>query len=272
MVKISFWTVSYFSLKQSCWKLTLSWSKPQSAAAAPDQIDIRLLEITRFRLLSFIIRGVIRQVMERRAVSGLSFLIKRVITMQILTLCCLTCLKDKYHFSFLSRRETPAHSRASEFRRWSTLFNSQESPKWIKWVIKFAVREWWSFGLPPLHLLPTSHPPTPSFSLNMAQTAVLCLLECFYFCLSSCFIFFHLIFATTVLLPHPTCLRQSHSFSLLSDSQWSMGKLSAVKTTAGERRSVKYRELKLKRLQGWGWVTELRALDSNKREYLDLKV
>lgn len=69
-------------------------------------------------------------------------------------------------------------------------------------------------------------------------------------------------------LPSSTCGCQSHSFSLLSDRQWSMGK--AVKTRAGEHRAIKCREQRLKRLQGWGWVTELRALDGNKREYLEI--
>lgn len=58
-----FLTVGIISLETDTFLVQSS----QSVGAAPNQNDIRLLEITRLPPLSFIIRGVIRQVMERRA-------------------------------------------------------------------------------------------------------------------------------------------------------------------------------------------------------------
>lgn len=52
--------------------------------------------------------------MERRTAPGPSFLIKGVITMQILTLCWLRCLKDWYRFYVFKAGETPEPSRVSD--------------------------------------------------------------------------------------------------------------------------------------------------------------
>lgn len=124
-------------------------------------------------------------------------------------------------------------------------------------------------------LLPNSFkacPPTPPHSHEMAPTVCLSLSSPMSLLVSVLLFHFpspRLSFYLSA--PPPTCVCQSHSFSLLSDRQWSMGKLYAVKTTAGERGAVKCRELRLKKLRSWGWVTDLRALHCNKREYLDLR-
>lgn len=148
--------------------------------------------------------------MERRAAPGPFFLIKRVITMQILALCWLT----------FSLRPGSENTRSNVFTRYK-LFNSMEGESyepvwWIKRVIKFSMREWWSFGLPPLDLLPT-WPSTHSFSL-MRCAGCLSLSSLVSLLLFVCF---HCLFPFSPhssLISFSLCVRPStnHSVSLLN--------------------------------------------------------
>lgn len=60
--------------------------------------------------------------------------------------------KTNIIWTFSSRRETPAESVNSDDDIHVLILSSR-----MKWVIKFAMREWWSSILPPLHLLPSTH-------------------------------------------------------------------------------------------------------------------
>ena len=122
---------------------SLVWTS-QPAGAAPNQSGIKLLEITRLLVLSFIIGGVIRQVMERKAAPGPSFLINAVIIMQTLTPWWHRCWKTK---PLGGRPAQPG-----EIRHWC-----ENSPKvrkrsiplgWMNWVMKLGLREIFGSQLP----------------------------------------------------------------------------------------------------------------------------
>lgn len=247
----------------------------QSAGAAPNQNDIRLLEITRLPPLSFIIRGVIRQVMERRAAPGPSFLIKGVITMQILTLCWLRCLKDWYHFYVFKAGETPEPSRVSDDTHFliHTRRKSYESLRMNKVGNEIGNERatGLSAALPSLHL--SAHLPQ-SLSTHSSDTGLSAFLRLVQHLSSCSFIFLHLVSPSALssfpplcsaLTPPSTCVRQSHSLSIFSDRQWSMG--GAVRS-GDNSRGAQGREMQwaeTSQTTELSWVTELRALDYNEK-------
>lgn len=143
---------------------------------------------------------------------------------------------------------------------------------WIKWVIKLGMREWWSFwppSLPPLsHFCPPHsrpvHPLLPSLSQNDTDCLPSSLLLSVFLCSFTPFsLYNHLFLSLCSSLPPPV------SVSLTLSPSYQTG--SEACGSCLQWRKQQGRAGRLKRLQSWSWVTELRALHCNKREYLDLK-